>query len=144
MTWTRLDDQWTERPDLATLDHATRWHYLSMIVFCSRTGRLDGVLRLADARRCSDVDDPDQAHRYLIAVGLVEQRGGLLAIPAIHEHVPPPSVRNKAEQDKMRKRRQRAHKADDHSLCIPGHCPNAAVTGDVTRDMRDGTGQDRA
>ena len=89
MTWTRLDDGWTERADLAELPLATRWHYLALIQFCSRTGRLDGVVRLADARRCSDVDNPDDAHESLITAGLLERRDGGFALLEIYEHVPP-------------------------------------------------------
>jgi hypothetical protein len=51
--------------------------------------------------------------------------------------VPPPSVRNAAELTRIRMRRSRAHKAGDHSLCLPEHCP---VTADVTRNP--GTGRD--
>lgn len=140
MTWTRLDDRWTERADLADLDHGTRWHYLSMIVFCSRTGRLDGRLRLADARRCSDVDDPDQAHSDLIAAGLIVQESSGFLLREIDEHVPPPSVRQESERAALRMRRSRAHRRGDHHLCLPKHCPDATVTRDVTRNTGYGYG----
>lgn len=43
-----------------------------------------------------------------------------------------------ADPPALRKRRSRLHKADDHSICVPGRCP--AVTpedvGDVTRDKQ--------
>ena len=144
MSWTRLDDRWTERPDLALLPYETRWHYLAIIQFCSRTDRIDGVLTIKDAKRCSDVEDPGRAIRDLLDAGLLEPDAGRLRIVEIHEHVPPPSVRQKAENDKVRKRRERAHKAGDHSLCLPDHCSHVTVTGDVTRDPgtgRDGTGR---
>ena len=36
VTWTKLDDLWCERRELAAINFADRWHYLAMIQFCSR------------------------------------------------------------------------------------------------------------
>jgi hypothetical protein len=140
MTWTRLDDRWTEQPVFESLSYETRWHYLAMIQFCSRTDRIDGLLTIKDARRCSDVDDPARAIQDLLDVGLLEPVAGRLRLVEIHEHIPPPSVRLASQGAKIRKRRSRSHKDGDHSMCLPEHCPHASVTGDVTRDP--GTGQD--
>lgn len=155
MTWTRLDDTWTDLPELADLPHAERWHYLCMIQFCSRTLRYDGVLKVADARRCSDLDDPDIALDHLAAVGLVvRQADGRVKVVRIDEHIPPPSVRENAERSKVRMQRMRAHKNGDHSLCLPDKCEHVAVdqtTGEVTTTdapvtapvtRNTGTGQD--
>lgn len=144
MSWTRLDDRWTDRKELSAVSYEIRWHYLAMIQFCSRTDRIDGYLRLADARRCSDVEDADGAHTALVALGLVERVDGGLRLIEIGDHVPPPSVRMSAEKTKDRVRRHRAHKAGDHSLCLPDHCEFSSVTSDVTRypgTGQDGTGQ---
>jgi hypothetical protein len=141
MTWTRLDDRWTEQPLLARLSYETRWHYLAMIQFCSRTNRIDGVLTVKDAMRCSDVDDPSRANHELLDAGLLEPDIARLRIVEIHDHIPPPGVRKASEKAKIRMRRHRAHEAGDHSLCLPDHCSHAPVTGDVTRDP--GTGRDR-
>lgn len=145
MTWTRLDDAWTDSPQLAELSFQTRWHYLALIQFCSRTDRLDGVLRIADARRCSDVDDPSAALAELEAAGLITVlNGGQVKVADIDKHVPPPHVRRNAEQSKVRMRRKRKHDSGDHSDCLPGRCPQVTVTSDVTRNTgtgRDGTGR---
>lgn len=155
MTWTRLDDTWTDLPELADLPHAERWHYLCMIQFCSRTLRYDGVLKVADARRCSDVDDPDAALEHLAAVGLIEhQTDGRVKVAKIDEHIPPPSVRENSEKSKIRMQRMRAHKNGDHSMCLPGKCEHVVLdeqTGEVTTTTstvtppvtrNTGTGQD--
>lgn len=148
MSWTKLSDDFVDRADLAELDFADRWHYLAMIQLCSRGGHLTGDLRMVDARRASDHPDPTAAIARLVSVGLLETSGASVRVVQIDQHIPPPSVRQKAEADKLRKRRQRAHQAGDHALCIPDHCPSAPVTRDnrasVTRDVtRDpGTGQD--
>lgn len=156
MTWTRLDDTWTDSSQLADLDLASRWHYLCMIQFCSRTKRYDGVLKVADARRCSDVEDPSGAMATLSGAGLLTTpQTGAVKVAHIDEHIPPPSVRNASDGAKVRKQRERAHKNGDHSTCLPDHCKHVhvdeqtgVVTGDVTtnvtRDTRtgqDGTGQ---
>lgn len=154
MTWTRISDNWTERADLGHLTHADRWHYLALIVLCSRSGAFDGNLRLVDARRASDHEDPVGVLRRLSASGLIEMTSSGIRLIEIDDHVPPPSVRNKSELGKYRMRRSRAHRAGDHSLCLPKYCEDASpvssdVMRDVTRDVtrnpgtgRDGTGQD--
>ena len=152
MTWTRLDDLWVDGTELAELSYEDRWHYLCLIQFCSRTQRYDGILRVADARRSSDLDDPDAALDRLVAIGLVHrQPDGRVKVGRIDEHIPPPSVRNAADASRVRKQRSRAHKNGDHSMCLPEHCEHTRVdkqTGEVTspvtpRVTRDtGTGQD--
>lgn len=141
MSWTRLDDAWTDSPRLVELSFQARWHYLALIQFCSRTKRFDGVLRIADARRCSDVDDPARELAALEAVGLLTVlKTGEVKLSQIDEHIPPPSVRENSERSKIRMRRKRKHDNGDHSDCLPDRCPKAPVTGDVTRNTR--TGQD--
>lgn len=78
MTWTRLDDGWTDQQVFDAIPYEIRWHYLSMIQFCSRTARYDGIVREEDARRCSDVSDPDIANTTLVAAGLLAKVAGAL------------------------------------------------------------------
>jgi hypothetical protein len=145
LTWTRLDDTWTDKPQLEDLDFAARWHYLAMIQFSCRNGRHDGVIRNVDARRASDHPDPARALSELAAAQLISVEGNAYRILHIADHVPPADVVRRAEQAKIRKRRERAHKNGDHALCLPDHCLHApgGVTPEsrnVTRDT--GTGQD--
>lgn len=148
LTWTRLDDGWTDRPILEQLPYETRWHYLAMVQFCSRTNRYDGLMRPADARRCSDVADPAMAVQELLDVGLLAAVDGAIKVVEIEHHVPPPHLRDEARKQASRERkaRERAHKAGDHSYCLPDHCQSAShpVASEVTRDVgtgRDGTGR---
>ena len=147
MTWTRLDDGWTDQAALADLSFADRWHYLALIQHCSRTDKLDGVIRGVDARRCSDHPDTASALANLNELGLIEVlEKDKYKVVTIEDHVPPPHVRRKTEDDKMRQRRNRAHKSGDHSLCKPdADCVTGNVTRDLGRDVgtgRDGTGRD--
>lgn len=142
MSWTRLDDGWTDSTEFADLDHATRWHYLAMIQFCSRTQKYDGLMRRGDALRCSDVDDPGGALAALAAEGLIAIEDKHVRVLRIEEHVPSPSVRENAEKSKVRMRRHRKHREGDHSMCLPENCdqaPQPTVTQDVTRNT--GTGR---
>ncbi|MDQ1059749.1 hypothetical protein QFZ23_003650 [Arthrobacter globiformis] len=138
MPWTRLDDGWTEQSVIAALSFEARWHYLCLIQFCSRTKRFDGYIRAVDAKRCSDVTEPDAALKQLTDVGLIlfDDQGGYVVHRMEEDHAPPPWVRNRTESNKQAKRRQRSHDAGDHSLCLPGGCqlaptPNAARHADI-------------
>lgn len=128
MSWTRLDDGWVDQKTLADLPIETRWHYLCMIQFCSRTRRYDGYIRSVDARRCSDVEDPERAIRALIESGLIRPAEGGYTVDRMEEdHAPPPWVRKKAENDKQAQRRSRAHRAGDHSICLPQSCKSVDI-----------------
>lgn len=152
MSWTRLDDLWGDQiestwPD----DFALRWHYLKMIQHASKIKAWDGVLTRTAAERCSDHPDPGEAIGRLVNEQLVQDLGKKVKLTRIDEHIPPPHIRNQQETSAERQRRSRAHRNDDHSLCIPGdddqpaNCLHASshrdVTSNVTRDTR--TGQDR-
>lgn len=147
MTWTRLDDGWTDRPIVEQLPYEVRWHYLALVQYCSRTGRYDGLVRATDARRCSDVPEPADALDQLVDVGLLVATEGFFKVVQIEEHVVPPHLRDEARRAAQaeRKRRERQHRKGIHDDCLPDHCDQVSrpVTRDVTRDVgtgRDGTG----
>lgn len=144
MTWTRLDDGWTDRPIFEDLSYEARWHYLAMVSFCSRTSRYDGFIRSSDARRCSDVPEPAAALAELSALGLVGGQDGGYILPLIDEHVPPPHLRDekRKEDQKIRQRRKRQHAKGDHTYCTHDLTEGVSrVTSPVTSG-RDGTGRD--
>lgn len=146
MSWTRFDDNWSDRMSQLGMDFVTRVHYMAMIQFCSRTNKFDGVLKPVDARRASDVDDPQGCLNELMHLNLVTRHvtpdGERYAIVEIDRHVPPPHLRDKPRKEAgaSRTQRWRLHKAGDHSKCLPDNCPDAPVTAPVTRHP--GTGQD--
>lgn len=143
MTWTRLDDRWTDSPALEDVSFEDRWHYLAMIQRCTRTETDDGIVRAVDARRCSDHPDPAAAITRLVDAGLIEiVPGGKYRLVAIDDHTPPPWVRKKTERDRDDKRRKRAHDTGDHSLCKPT-APCVVTTGVTTVANDSRTGQVR-
>jgi hypothetical protein len=137
LTWTRLTDTWCDDKMLRPLNLAARWHYLAMILACSRNEDFDGVMRLRDAERASDVDDPIQALADLIDAKLVVNvDGATVKVKRIEEHVPPKSVREKSAD---RTRRWRKHKDGDHSECTAKNC-DASRDGHRDTSPRDGDG----
>jgi hypothetical protein len=143
MSWTRLDDGWTDSQVFDGLPYDVRWHLLALIQFCSRTSRFDGLVRTSDARRCSDVQSPDDALASLVERGLVTRDTAGYRVVNIDNYVLPPHLRDehRKEGQRVRQRRNRAHKAGNHTLCTDA-CPDVGrdLTRDVTRDT--GTGRD--
>lgn len=146
MSWSRFDDNWSDRMRALGMTFQTRVHYMAMIQFCSRTNLFDGEMKSVDARTCSDVDDPTACVAELQRLDLVTRHvtpdGERYRIVNIDEHVPPPHLRDRPRKASgvARTQRWRLHKAGDHSACRPETCPDAAVTSDVTGHA--GTGQD--
>lgn len=143
MSWTRLDDGWTDDPIVNELSHDDRWHYIALIQFCSRTRKYDGCVRYVDAKRCSDHPDPDLALKNMHALRLVTIDGDHVKLNRLEEHIPPPSIRDNAKNSRIRMQRMRKHAVGDQSESMPD-CEKAVtrdVTAPVTRNTR--TGQDR-
>jgi hypothetical protein len=128
---------------LRPLSTDTRWHYLAMIQWCSRNGDLDGTIRVADARRVSDISDSDEAVSALIAAELVTQLDDhTLQIVNIKDHVPSPDLLARMETDRARAQRYRKHKAGDHSLCTLDKCSEAPSRDASDSSSRDAPGLD--
>jgi len=148
MSWTRLDDLWCERQELAGLDFADRWHYLCLVQFLSRSDRRDGWIRAVDARRVSDHPDPAQALANIEKTGLLVLEKGGYRVVDVDDHLPSEASRKRTQKNREYKQRQRRHQAGDHSTCLPKNCPlapsvSADGQGNVSADVgtgRDGTG----
>lgn len=133
MTWGRFDDGFTDRPVWEGMPYEVRWHYVAMIMWCCRTGRYDGTIRGADARRCSDLDDPAAALAALVTAGLLAEADGGYRLVLIDEHALPAHLRDENRKPAQRDRKRRSRARTDRP-----------VTGDVTRDTgsgRDGPGR---
>lgn len=130
MSWSRFDDNWSNRPAFDDLDFPARWHYIRLIQRCSADGRYDGVLPYRLAMRCSDVPDPEAVLAALENVDLIEIEDKAVTVLEIDQHIPPPYIRDNVVKSAKRMRRMRRRKNDE------------AVTGDVTRNT--GTGRDGA
>lgn len=146
MSWTRLDDNWYDQMVAKQLSVDAICHYLCLIQICSKTGeetKYSGVIAKKIALRAGNVDDTESAIRELVNAELVKETSDGYQLLEIDRHLPPKYMRDKQRKESQteRQHRSRAHKAGDHSLCLPdGKCP--AVTGPVTRDTWTETGQD--
>ncbi|MFI0406629.1 hypothetical protein [Actinomadura sp. 3N508] len=69
MPWLRDSDDYTQRAEWDGVSYEARWHYRAMVEYCSRSHRWDGRLTLEQARRVSDVPDPDTCIAELEAIG---------------------------------------------------------------------------
>ncbi|SNU00955.1 hypothetical protein SAMN06298212_10571 [Ruaniaceae bacterium KH17] len=125
MVWAKFDDRFSERIELQEISLEARWHYIALVLTCCRTEVWDGVLKVSHARRLSDVPDPDRALLELAEHDLVKIDGNRVKVVDVAEFVPAPHIRENAEHSKIRMQRLRAHKAGDHSLCLPESCEAA-------------------
>jgi hypothetical protein len=69
MTWTKLSDDWCDRPAMLQLSYEARWLALEALVWCNRHGQ-DGHVSRAALRRITDVPDPEACATELVAAGL--------------------------------------------------------------------------
>ncbi|MFT3971807.1 MAG: hypothetical protein QM695_16400 [Micropruina sp.] len=132
MTWTRLDDLWTEQKEITDLSFEARWHYLCLIQACSRSMRTDGVIREVDALRCSDVEEPRAAMNEIYKAGLIQVATGdngkkTVKLLRVDDHLPSASTIAKTEADRIRQQRSRKHKSGDHSMCYRQRCDQGVL-----------------
>lgn len=150
MSWSRLDDLWTEQmehtmPD----DFADRWHYLAMIQRCSRVEARDGIIPTTVAERASDHPNPREAITRLASLGLVVHLGKQVKLVHADQHVISEERKRETERKRDDQRRSRAHREGSHQYCIPGDgdkpkdCSQAlSPDGDVTGDKSPGVPSD--
>lgn len=142
MTWTKLGDEYPAAARELT-DAEFRTHVEALCWSAFRL--LDLRIPKAEVRRFAESPDAEGAVKGLAVKGWWEDLGdswyigGRFAEWQIERVV----AEKRRNDDALRQRRRRMHKAGDHSLCLVGNC--AAVTRDDMRDVtrahgRDGTG----
>lgn len=138
MTWARIDDNLTDRPDLLALDRSTRLVHLEAIVWCCRH-ETDGTVPRHVLRKVTDADDPAAAAETLVAAGLwTETDSGYELVGFLDDQISSEDLARQRDLAAVRQRRQRQHKAGDHTLCDARYCRRAAeaVTRDQHRESR--------
>ena len=133
MTWTKLGDEFgPEARDLTDAEFRTHVEAL-----CWSSWRLlDLHVPKRDVPRFAESQDAGGAVEGLAVKGWWQDRGDVwyIGVRFAEWQLEREEIERKRADGRLRKRRQRAHEADDHSLCLPGRCPH------VTRDgVRDGT-----
>lgn len=164
MTWTRLSDDFPDRPELLEVSRDARLLHIEALVYCNRH-TTDGRVPQAAIPRFSDSPDPDAGIEELIQAGVWERLhpGALQILGWVdREHqeaaddVRAREERNRAKQQAYRDRKsrhaaqdhtrcdprycsgRRKHDADDHSQCQDGLCVTGNATGNETVSVTSG------
>ncbi len=130
MTFTKVADDFNDRPDLLLCSRSARLLHIEALVYCNRH-LTDGRLPAAVLGRISDADDPVADAQELEAAGvweLVDDRSWSIDW---RDQEPSEDVRIRRDNSAQRSRRYRRHVAGNHDLCDPKRCREAAA---VTRD----------
>jgi hypothetical protein len=136
MTWTKLGDDFSDRPSLLQLGRSTRLLYVEGLVYSNRV-LTDGFIPDGALRRLTDHEDPEDAAGQLEGCGLWERRPDGWYIADFHTQRTADEVRKAQRAAATRQARRRRHLAGDHTDCDPKYCKSRRdVTGDVIRDSR--------
>jgi hypothetical protein len=123
VTWTRLSDTFTDRPELLEVSRSARLLHVEALVHCNRH-LTDGRLSRRALRRITDSEDLDGDVAELENVGVwVPTEDGWQVDWTDQETAE--KVRARQELAAARKERHEAHKAGDHEQCNPKTCTGA-------------------
>lgn len=143
MTWTRLSDDFSDRPALLSLGRSARLLHVEALVYCNRM-LTDGGLPRGALGRITDSPDVAADVAELVAAGLwVATDTGWELDWSDQENAATVAARredHKARQATYRERGER-HNRGDHSLCTK-NCPYRR--SDVSRDASGDTAVTRA
>lgn len=133
MTWTKLSDDFTDRPDLLGCSRSARLLHVEAMVWSNRTLQ-DGRVPRAALRRMTDADDVEREVQELVDAGVWEETvDGWQLDWSDQDDAETVRVRQRrrAEIQKAYRKRVAAHRAGDHAQCDPRHC-RQTVTGNAT------------
>ena len=131
MPFTQVTDDWPDDPETLELDRSTRLLHIEALVWCNHWGR-DGRLPRTAQSRVTDHPDVAAAIAELVAAGWWDVTAdGWQLIKLQDDQMPAAEVRHRQALAKDRQRRNRKHKADDHSECDSRYCKR--VSRDVSR-----------
>ncbi len=137
MTWTKLGDDFTDRPEMFEVSRSARLLLVEMYVWSNRMLR-DGRVPVNVLRRISDSDDTDVDVKELVGVGLVDRvdDGALQLDWSDQDDAAEVKARKEYRADTQKRYRQRKarHDRGDHGACDNRYCKSATgrVTGNAT------------
>ena len=142
--WTKFDDRFMDRPDVAGVSRNARLLLVEAYIYCNRN-ETDGEFQAKEIRKFSDLSRPSAALKELEAAGLVERVGdGLSARYMLDWSDQPRSVEVQIVRQNARVRKQtqriRAalHDADIHTECGQRmYCKQADYVGLSQRDSHE-------
>ena len=139
MTWTRVSDNFNDRPDLLSVPRTARLLYVEALVWANRQ-ETDGFIPRGVLPRISDEPDLDAAAADLERAGVWEPVDGGWQVDWSDQEpaakVQERRKRTAARVSASRERRER-HASGDHSLCDPARCWSLRRNG-VSNSVTDG------
>jgi len=131
MTWTRLSDNYTDRPEFEDMSLSACYLDVEALVYCNRL-LTDGFLPAKKLPRITRSDDPEADMQELIDSGIWwEVEGGyqrewddqMLATDV--ERSRADNAERQRRFNESRRDRETRHAAGDHSKCKPEYCSGA-------------------
>lgn len=133
MTWTRLGDNFYDRPDLGRVGRSARLLFVEMLVYCNRE-LLDGAFPRHMLRRVCDDPDVEGLLAELVSAEVVEvQPDGVLQVDWTDQEsaeIVLARQRRQADKQRLYRLRKELHASGDHSQCDGRYCKG--VTGNAT------------
>jgi hypothetical protein len=131
MTWTRLSDNYTDRPEFEDMSLSACYLDVEALVYCNRL-LTDGFLPAKKLPRITRSDDPEADMQELIDSGIWwEVEGGyqrewddqMLATDV--ERSRADNAERQRRFNESRRDRETRHAVGDHSKCKPEYCSGA-------------------
>lgn len=126
MTWTRLPDDFTDRPSVLSRSRSARLLHFEALIYCNRL-LTDGALPERALPRISDSDDLDGDVAELIDAGLWTRVDGGWQVDWSDQETAEVVEQRREDRNARQRRyneRQRRHAQGDHSRCDARHCPS--------------------
>jgi hypothetical protein len=145
MTWTRLSDDFADRPELLEVSRSARLLHIEALIYGNRQGT-DGRIPTAALPRLSDSQGIAAEVQELIEAGVWSRlHSGAVQVVGWTERERQESASDvrarqqyNADKQAAYRRRKAACAAGDHTTCDPRHCKtrrqSSAVTGNETRN----------
>lgn len=141
MTWTRLSDDFADKPSVMGLSDSAFRAHIEALVWCNKH-TTNGLLPAAGLRRILSADDPNTVTAELIEADLWLDEDGSYQVDWTDQESAE-DVEARRQEWARRSARQRRHNKGDHSTCDPKRChyllanpQEASVTRDSHRDSR--------
>ena len=106
MTWTKISDTVPDDPRLLQVPREVRWMHLEGLVWCNKHAT-DGLIPFYAIRRVTDQEDPKEAARLLVKVGLWETTEAGWMITTFAEDQPSAADQERAKDPRAAPRGRR-------------------------------------
>jgi hypothetical protein len=135
VTWTRLSDDYADKPIMLRVSRSARLLDVEALVYCNKHTQ-DGALDAGALRRITDSPNPEGDAAELVAAGIWETTATGWQLDWSDQE-PAEAVEARREEWRRRDERRRHHNAGDHSLCDPKRCHYLLEHPDaLTRESR--------